>query len=47
MKIFPVVLQLAGISKHADDYDKLAEAEQFMFEVSYLSCNRRMERTCE
>ena len=34
---FSLPLQLASLAKHADDYAKLAEAEQFMFEVSMIN----------
>ncbi|CAB4024784.1 formin CG32138 isoform X1 [Paramuricea clavata] len=34
LKFVPTKEELAGLSKHADDYDKLAEAEQFMFELA-------------
>lgn len=29
-----LLLQLAGLSRHADEFDKMSEADQFMFKVS-------------
>ena len=31
--LFMSLLQLAGLAQHANEFSKLAEAEQFLFEV--------------
>ena len=36
---FIVVFKLKSLAKHADDYDGMGEAEQFMFQVTLIKRN--------